>query len=72
MRRVIKAAPRSRVFVGFSFADSAITPGLEDELTSIDVLHRPRGRCLLGRIELGYIKGFLQHYSTFSCTPTQR
>jgi signal transduction histidine kinase len=87
VQRVIKAAPRSRVFAGFSFAGSAIAPnlrleggrgdgstpitrGLEDELTSIYVLQRVGERRLLGRIQLGYIKGFLQRYSTFSGTPT--
>ncbi|MEB3254985.1 MAG: HAMP domain-containing sensor histidine kinase [Synechococcaceae cyanobacterium] len=44
--------------------------GLEDEMTSIYVLRRAHGRRLLGRIQLGYIKRFLQRYSAFSGTPT--
>lgn len=88
VRQVIKAAPRSRVFAGFSFAGSAIAPylrgkgggtderstpitrGLEDELTSIYVVQHSGNRRLLARIQLGYINGFLQRYSTFSGTPT--
>jgi signal transduction histidine kinase len=88
VRQVIKAAPRSRVFAGFSFAGSAITPyllaeggragahstpitrGLEDELTSIYIVQRSDNRSLLARIQLSYINGFLQRYSTFSGTPT--
>jgi len=87
VQQVIKGAPQSRVFKGFSFAGSAIAPdllaernrdisstpitrGLEDELTSIYVLQRVGERRLLARIQLGYIKGFLQRYSAFSGTPT--
>ena len=86
--QVLKAVDRSRVFSGFSFAGTPISPyleagsrwrpdgttpvfrGLEDEMTSIYVLRRAHGQRLLGRIQLGYIKGFLQRYSAFSGTPT--
>lgn len=47
-----------------------ILRGLEDELTSIYVLEQHNGRPILARIQLGYIEGFLQHYSAFSGTPT--
>jgi signal transduction histidine kinase len=88
VRQVLKAVDRSRVFPGFSFAGTAISPylqagsrwrpdgttpvfrGLEDEMTSIYVLRHAGGQRLLGRIQLGYIKRFLQRYSAFSGTPT--
>jgi signal transduction histidine kinase len=88
VRQVLKAVDRSRVFPGFSFAGTAISPyleagsrwrpdgttpvfrGLEDEMTSIYVLRRAHGQRLLGRIQLGYIKRFLQRYSAFTGTPT--
>ena len=83
VRRVLKAQGGSRVFPGFSFASSAISPylldkrtgnspisrGLEDEMASIYVLRQAQGRQLLGRIRLGYIQSFLEDYSAFSSTP---
>lgn len=44
--------------------------GLEDERTSLYVHRESQGRALLARIELGYIRRFLQRYSAFSGTPT--
>lgn len=83
VRRVLKAEGRSRVFPGFSFVGSAITPylqgrraaispisrGLEDEMASVYVLRQAQGRRLLGRIRLSFIQRFLEDYTAFSGTP---
>jgi signal transduction histidine kinase len=50
-----------------------ITPvirGLEDERASLYVHRHIHSRALLARIELGYIRRFLERYSAYSGTPT--
>lgn len=64
------AANHLRAGGQLSHGRTPIIRGLEDELTSIYVLEQHNGRRLLGRIKLGYIKRFLQHYTAFSGTPT--
>jgi signal transduction histidine kinase len=66
------AATATHLRVGgqLSRGSTPIIRGLEDELTSIYVLEQRNGRRILGRIQLGYIKRFLQRYSAFSGTPT--
>lgn len=47
-----------------------VVRGLEDERASLYVHRHTKGRALLARIELGYLRRFLQRYSAFSGTPT--
>ncbi len=63
-------APHLQAASQGSGGSTPITRGLEDERTSIYVLQHRDGRQLLGRIQLGYIEGFLKRYSAFSGTPT--
>lgn len=44
--------------------------GLEDEKASLYVHRHAQGRGLLARIQLSYIRRFLERYSAFSGTPT--
>ena len=49
---------------------TSVIRGLEDERASLYVHRHVQGRVLLARIELGYLRGFLQRYSAFSGSPT--
>jgi signal transduction histidine kinase len=49
---------------------TSVIRGLEDERASLYVHRHVQGRVLLARIELGYLRGFLQRYGAFSGTPT--
>ena len=49
---------------------TSVIRGLEDERASLYVHRHVQGRALLARIELGYVRGFLQRYSAFSGSPT--
>lgn len=51
-------------------ATTPVMRGLEDERASLYVHRHAQGRAVLARIELGYIRRFLQRYSAFSGTPT--
>ncbi len=76
---VYKASRNSQVFVGYTFAAgpvwdqllqssnvaklSSIVQGYEDGLPSVYVAHHSENRIILGRLDLSYIRAFINQYS---------
>ncbi|UOD49232.1 hybrid sensor histidine kinase/response regulator [Orrella daihaiensis] len=74
-----KSAPQSRVFEGYTFSAgpvwdqllrdsnvasvSSIVQGYEDGLPSVYVAYKTRDQIILGRINLAYIRNFIDQYS---------
>ncbi|WP_295449399.1 ATP-binding protein [uncultured Thiodictyon sp.] len=85
VQRIYKAAPGSKVFVGYAFSGgklggyltsvgqrndlSEIMRGHENDAPSVYFAIRSAGILYLGRLDLSYVQNFLTQFSRFSGTP---